>query len=63
MKISLINYVDCINWHDATNSIDDDTNINGAQVIRELMQLGQYNKHLTSARNGFKTPSHTSVDQ
>jgi len=39
--------------YDATDSIDDDTNINSAQVIRELIQLGQYNKQLTSANEWF----------
>jgi len=36
--------------YDATDSINDDTNIRSAQVIRELMQLRQYNKRLASAK-------------
>jgi len=36
--------------YDATDSINDDTNIKSAQVIRELVQLRQYNKRLASAK-------------
>ena len=50
--------------YDATDSINDDTNIRSAQLIRELMQLRQYNKRLASAkRMVYKTPSHSSTDQ
>jgi len=46
-------YISNCGRYDATNSINDDTNINSAQVSSEVMQLGQYNKRLASANEWF----------
>jgi len=46
---NVIYIINCSRY-DATDSINDDTNIRSAQLIRELMQLRQYNKRLASAK-------------